>query len=39
LTWSGLTGAFYKNNRGTATITVTRVLATATIEAQESNSE
>jgi uncharacterized protein (DUF2235 family) len=39
LTWPGLTGAFYKNNSGAATVTVTRVLATATIEAHESNSE
>jgi hypothetical protein len=35
LMWPGLTDVFYKNNSGTATVTVTRILATPIIDAQE----
>jgi len=34
LTWPGHTDELYKNNSGTATVTVTRVLATAAIEVE-----
>jgi hypothetical protein len=34
LMWPGLTDVFYKNNSGTATVTVTRILATPIIDAQ-----